>query len=389
MDIFTRADCRELIAEHGPPCVSLFLPTHRGGSEQDPIRFRKLLGRVEGKLADRGMRPAECREFLAPLQALLDDPTFWPNQCDGLAAFLSAGFLRVYRLPWAFQEELQVGRLFRVTPLLPLLFGDGRFFVLAISQNSVRLFQGTRFSVSPVDLKGVPGSLADALKTHDRDEVLTFYGRRRPVGGWETHFHGLGASVDEEKGDLLRYFRAIDRGLHEMLRQERAPLVLAAVGYYLPLYRETSTYPRLLKEGIEGSPDHLSDRELHDRAWPIVAPHFEEARKRAIALYHQLTGTGRATADVKQAIPAAYRGELEMLFVATGKRLWGTFGPEPDRLVLRDEPEASDEELVNFAAAHALRHGNAVYVLPSEEMPAGEFLAGLYHLPLPKHGKRP
>jgi hypothetical protein len=43
-----------------------------------------------------------------------------------------------------------------------------------------------------------------------------------------THFHGLGASADDEKGGLLRYFRAIDRGLHEMLREERAPLMLAA-----------------------------------------------------------------------------------------------------------------------------------------------------------------
>jgi hypothetical protein len=78
-----------------------------------------------------------------------------------------------------------------------------------------------------------------------------------------------------------------------------------------------------------------------------------------------------------------------MLFIATGKRLWGTFGTGPDGLVLRDEPEAGDEELVNFAAAQALRHGNPVYAFPPEEMPTGEALAAVYHLPLPKHGNRP
>jgi hypothetical protein len=37
---------------------------------------------------------------------------------------------------------------FHIKPLLPLLSGDGRFYVLALSQSEVRLLQGTRYSVS-------------------------------------------------------------------------------------------------------------------------------------------------------------------------------------------------------------------------------------------------
>lgn len=33
---------------------------------------------------------------------------------------------------------------FHVTPLLPLLAGDGHFFVLALSQNQIGLLEGTR-----------------------------------------------------------------------------------------------------------------------------------------------------------------------------------------------------------------------------------------------------
>jgi hypothetical protein len=177
MDLFTRTDLRALLGEHERPRVSLFLPTHRGGSEEDPIRFRKLLGQAEERLVAHGLRSAAARELQAPLHSLLEDVSFWPNQCDGLAVFLARDFLRVYRLPWTFQEELDVGGLFLVAPLLPLLTGDGRFYVLAFSQNRVRLFQGTRFTVSPVDLKGVPRNLAEALRTHDRDEVLTYHAR--------------------------------------------------------------------------------------------------------------------------------------------------------------------------------------------------------------------
>jgi hypothetical protein len=365
------------------------MPAHRGGAEEDPLRFRKLLVQAEERLAAHGLRPSEARELLSPLHALREDISFWPNQCDGLAVFLARDFLRVYRLPWAFAEELEVGGVFHVAPLLPLLQGEGRFYVLAISQNSVRLFQGTRFTVSPVDLKGVPRNLAEALRTHDRDEVLTFHTRLTSGGSWGAIFEGHGVGIDDKKDDLLRYFQSIDRALHPVLREEQAPLVLAAVDYLQPIYREASTYPHLLKKGIEGSPDRLSERDLHDRAWAIVGSHFQENVRRAMACYQQALAAGKATADVNAIVPAAYRGEVETVFVALGKHLWGTLDPGTNEVVVHEQPQPGDEDLLNLAAIHTLRHGNTVYVLRPEDMFGGKLLAALYHLPLLKHGKRP
>lgn len=389
MDLFTQADLKNLLAEHERPRVSLFMPTHRGGAEADPIRFRKLVVQAEERLLTHGLRAVEAREFLAPLQSLLEDITFWPNQCDGLAIFLARDFLRVYRLPWTFEEELEVGGLFHVAPLLPLPHGDGRFYVLALSQNGVRLFQGTRFTVSPVDLKGVPRNLAEALRTHDKDEPLTFHTRPTSGGTWGAIFSGHGVGIDDEKDDLRRYFQSIDRGLHEVLREEKAPLVVAAVDYFLPIYRAASSYPHLLDKGIEGNPDRLSEKELHDRAWTLVASYFQEALRRAIAVYHQAAGTGRAMSDANRIIPAAYRGEVETVFLALGKHLWGTLDPGANEVVLHEQPQPGDEDLLNFTAVHTLRHGNTVYALRAEEMPEGKILAAISHLPLPHHGKRP
>jgi hypothetical protein len=314
---------------------------------------------------------------------------FWPNQCNGLAVFLARDFRRIFRLPWTFPEEVEVGGFFSVAPLLPLLHGDGRFYVLALSQNSVRLFQGTRFTVSPIDLKGVPRNLAEALRTHDTDNVLSFHSRPTSGGSWGTIFEGHGVGIDDRKDDLRQYFHSIDRGLHDVLREERAPLVLATVDYFLPIYREAGSYPYLLEKVIEGNPDRLSEKELHDRAWAIVEPHFQAALRQAIALYHQVARTGRATSDVKQVVPAAYRGEVQTAFVALGKHLWGTLDPGTSAVSLHEQPQSGDEDLLSFTAIHTLRHGNTVYGLRPEDLPSGDFLAAIYHLPLPKHGKRP
>ena len=60
----------------------------------------------------------------------------------GLALFLAEGFFRRFRLPTAFVETVAVNRRFMVNPLIPLLSERDLFFVLALSQNQVRLLRG-------------------------------------------------------------------------------------------------------------------------------------------------------------------------------------------------------------------------------------------------------
>jgi hypothetical protein len=334
------------------------------------------------------MRRAEVQEFLGPARALLEDPAFWKNQSEGLAFFLAAAFVRAYRLPVAFAELVAVAPRFHVTPLLPFLSDNGRFFVLALSANAVRLLQGTHYGVSEVDLRGVPHSLAEALLTHDTDNVLTFHAR--PVGGigsWGAIFSGHGVGIDDAKDDLLRYFQKIERGLHPLLREEKAPLLLAAVDYLLPLYRKANTYPRLLDEGVEGNPDRLSNKELHARAWELVGPRFHRAQEGAVAQYRQLAGTGRTTRELQEVVPAAFAGQVETLMLARGRQQWGTFDTASLRVEEHDWAEPGDEDLLNLAAVHTLRHGQTVFAVEPGEVPEGGLAAAVFCLPLPKRGR--
>lgn len=390
MDLFTRDDLRTLLEPRSGPCVSLYLPTHRGGSEADPIAFRKLLSSAQDDLVRLGKRTSEAREFLEPLHRLVDDPLFWRNQCDGLAVFLAPDFLRIYRLPWTFSEEHLVGDAFLISPLLPLLHSDGRYYVLALSQNSVRLYQGTRFTLSPVDLKGVPRNLREALRTHDRDEVLTYHTRPTSSGSWAAIFEGHGVGIDDEKDDLLLYFQRVDRGLHAVLREERVPLVLAAVDYLQPIYRQANTYPHLLQQGVEGNPDRWNGKELHEKSWQLVEPYFQESIRQAVGLFRQALGTGRASEVPEEVIPAAFRGEVQVLFLNEKRHVWGTFDRQAWQVCLHESPQPGDRDLSNDAAIETLRRGHSVYALANGEMPSRSPLAALYHLPLAKHfGKRP
>jgi hypothetical protein len=391
MDLFTRDDVKTLLAEHPSPCVSLFMPAHRGGSEEDPIRWRKHLAEAEGRLVQTGRRAAEVKEFLAPARRLLEDITFWKNQCDGLAAFLAPRFLRLFRLPLAFKDQVVVANRFSILPLLPALSSNGKFFILALSQNAVRLLLGTHHSVSEIDVKGVPQNLAEALLTHEAMQPFSFYGRRagEGPGSWGGIFHGHGVGVDDTKEELLHYFQKIDRGLHPLLRDEKAPLILAAVDYLQPIYREANTYTDLVERGIEGNPDRLSNKELHDQAWPLVKPFFEEARHRAAAQYRQLAGTGQASGDLEAVVAAAHEGRVETLFVALGRPAWGVFDPSTGRLERHEQALFGDADLLDLAASYTIAHGRTVYAVEPEQVPSGTDVSAIFCLPLSKHGKRP
>jgi hypothetical protein len=378
MDILHREDLQALLASTKGPCVSLYLPTHRGGAEQDPIGWKNLLVRAEEGLVAAGQRGPDARDLLAPARRLLDDSLFWKAMSDGLAYFLAPDVRQVYRLPVAMPEKVVVGRAFHVKPLLPLLAEGGRFYVLAFSQHRVRLLQGTPHAVQEVDLKGVPQGLAEALRFHETNEPLVFSRPRPSRGAWSAFFHGHGVGFENHKDDLLYYFQQIDRGLQSLLHEERAPLVLASVEYLWPLYRQANTYPHLFPEGIAGNPDHLSDAELHDRASALLRPTFQAARQKAVALLAENAGTGYSSTDFEEVIRAAHQGRVEVLFVAADRDAWGAFDAQTESVMRHEEPRPGDEEQLDFAARHVLLHKGLVYAVKANEVPGGELTAALF-----------
>ncbi len=384
MEVLTRDDLETLMEKHRTRCISIFMPTHRAGKEtrQNPIRFKNQLDEAEERLLAGGLREPEAKQMLEPAQKLLNDRPFWQRQSDGLAVFLSPSVFRCFRLPFNFEELVVVTDRFHIKPLLPLLSGDGRFYVLALSQNELRLLQATRYSVSEVDLEGVPESLSTALRYDVPEESLQWHtsGRAGTGGGRAGVFHGHGVGTDDarHKKNILRYFQKVDNGLSELLGEERSPLVLAGVEYLFPIYREASTYPHLMEEGIAGNPEELSPRELHNRAWATVRPLFLKAQEEAANRYRELAGTEKASAELEKVLPAAYFGRVETLFVALGQQRWGTFDPDPGEIRLHHEAEPGDQDLLDFAAVHTLLNGGTVYALELGEVPDRAPLAAVF-----------
>ncbi len=381
MDLLSRDELKTLIQTRVGPCVSIYMPTHRAFPEtkQDPIRFKNLLREAEERLKGAGLRSPEARRLLKPAKALIKDGLFWQYQADALAAFISSdGFYR-YRLPFTFDELLVVTDRFHIKPLLHLFTNDGRFYILALSQNEVRLFQCTRYSIREVELEDVPRSLSEALQYDAPQKQLQFH-TQTPGGTGEraAMFHGHGVGKDDAKDNVLRFFYQVDHGLQKILREEQAPLVLAGLDYLLPIYRKANSYSYVMEEGIAGNPEGLKPEELQKEAWRVMELYFLKVRQEAMAQYKQLAGGDRASNKIEKIIPAARDGRVDLLFVAVGVQRWGTFDPVTFSIHLHEEPGPGDEDLLDFAALHTLLNGGTVYAVKPEEVPDETPLAAIF-----------
>ncbi len=380
-------ELKNLVENTQYPCVSLYMPTQKAGAEirQNPIRFKNLIREAEERLDKMEMRHTDAVDFLQPAKEL-DTNEFWQQQDHCLAIFRSPNIFRYYQLPIEFEELVVVSNQFHLKPLLHLINNDGRFFVLALSQDNIRFFQGTRYTINEVEVENLPKSLEEALNYDETAKagqfrIGTSKGSTINPSARPGEFHGQGSpDRDQHQKDILQFFYLINEALHERLQDEKAPLVLAGVEYLFPIYKEANTYHNLVEEGIAANVDIVKPEELQKQAWSIVEPTYTQTPQAITELYQQITGegTGRASSDLKEIIPAAYYKRVDYLLVPVTQQVWGDFDPETMAVDLHSEPQPDDQDMLDFAAIHTLLNGGAVYTVDPGELPDGVPAAAIF-----------
>lgn len=378
MKNLTLDQIKELAQQSASPSISIFLPTHRAGREtqQDPIRLKNLLRDAEKQLLDGGMRPREANSLLQSAQALLDDVNFWNHQHDGLAVFMAADDFHYYPLPFSVEELLVIAQSYYVKPVLPLFTNNGHYYILAISQNEVRLFDGTRYGVSQIALPdGIPANMEEALRLDDPQKTLQMH-----PGGGGGMFHGQGPGDEQQKVWIEQYLNLVDASLKEIFREQNAPLVLAGVDYLLPMYRKVSGYQNVMEEGITGNPEHLRPEELQEQAWRIVETYFQQETKKTVEQYQQLAGTDKATDNVEEIVAAAFNGRVDKLIVSVEHQIWGAFNPKDGKVTRSSNGQSKKHNLalLDFTAMNTLQNGGTVCALPQDDMPTDSPIAAVF-----------
>ena len=383
MDRLTRDDLDTLLAAESDCCLSLFMPTHRtGGPElrEDAIRFSNLVREADERLREQGCKGLALQQVQRSLEDLRNDEMFWRHQADGLAVFIAGEQRQTVRLPLKFEARCVVGPRFDITPLLPLLQGDGRFYVLAASQNHVRLLQGNRSEMHDIGADALPKSLRDALNIDEYQTHIQHHSMiGADIGGGPRgqaiyHGHGGGDMSVKKSDELLQFFRRIDNGLKEIFGVERVPLVFAGVEYLFPIFKEATGYRELVEEPVTGNPDQMSPQELHRKAWPLVESRFQKDRD--AELDRMAAAASPSSTNPAEILAAARTGRVETLFLLEGGQWFGRFADESGELTTTEVGDG--ENLLNLVAIQTLQNGGRVFTVPAERIPGGGLTAARF-----------
>jgi hypothetical protein len=378
MDILRKENIRKLSENKNHPSVSIFIPTHKEWNEmnKDITRYKNQLNKAEKILANI-IREKKLNNFLKPAKDLLDDTEFWNHQDLGLAVYFNKDEFKTFRLPMRVEEFLFVNSVYYIKPLLPVLIGNGRFFLLAFDQKKTKLYECSKYTIKELKIPDTITSLEEMLEFYDTERSLQFHSgiRQASTRGQGRNrgsvFHGQGTGTDEteHKKNLLDFAHIINTGVHKLLRDETAPLVIAAVEYLIPIYIKANSYPHLYEKHLQLNAEEFKKETLREKACALVKPVFEKDSKKAFSKYEQFSGNGKASSNIEDIIKASLGNRVEYLWVDINEHIWGKFNEADQEVEYEERLTPENKDLLDFAATQTLLNNGTVYALKRDEMP--------------------
>ena len=381
IDLLTTDSLAKLAAEQQTPCLSLYQTTHRSRPEndQDPIRFRNLVKKLEASLLQT-YSTVETRQLLEPFEALGHDDAFWKQSREGLAVLGSPGLFRIFQLQRPVPELTVVADSFHTKPLRRFLQSVDHYQILGLSLQKIQLFEGNRDVLDEIDLaSGVPATITDALG-EELTEAFSSVNSNGANGrsGGSTH-HGHGGKKDQVEIDAEKFFRAVDRAvLEHHSRPSGLPLMLAALPEHHALFRQVSHNAFLMEEGLMVNPNALPIDELRERAWQVVEPQYQARLAELNEEFGQARSEGLGDDDLTQVAEAASSGRVATLLIEADRQISGRINGATGQVAIADLSNPQVDDLLDDLGELVEKMGGEVVVIPAERMPVLTGLAATY-----------
>jgi len=363
VDIPTLPEIRALHAARADACVSINLTTtpHTQDVKASRIAFGNHAKAALAQLDSTGFDKRRRALLEAELTALGEDDAFWQLQAHSLVVLATPDSVRTFRLATAIADAVEVSDRFHLKPLLRAVAFPQHAFVLALSENAVRLVEV--FADLPavaVRVPDLPQSAADA------------------VGRASVNNLTQGTRLANAQGQtvlLRQYARQVDASLRPILAGRETPLILAATDPLGPIFRAVNSYPGLAAEGIATSPDRFSEHELAQSARAILDRVYEKAVETAKGLYQTRLGQRRATTDLDEAARAATNGAVEMLLVDIDRTFPGSVGETDGTVTLASAAGPTSYDVIDEIAGRAILAGARFLGVRRTDIPGGAPLA--------------
>ncbi len=363
-DVPTRAQLDRLLAGRESSSVSIYLPTSPSSrGEAERIELKNLAGEASRQLRQAGAPGSDLAAIEDELADLVDDNEFWRHQARSLAIFVTPTTSTTFRLANNLTSMVEVSDRFHLKPLLRAVTFPHSAFLLALSQNGVRLLEiAPDLEPAEVEIADLPTDVASAVgKSSIKD--------RAPSGRVQ--------GSEGQKTRMRQYARQIDQALRPLLNGLDLPLILAAAEPIDSIYRSVNSYPHLLATSLPGNPEAVSEGELAERARRLLDDLYAAELRTTQETYALRASQRRASSDIADVARAATYGLVDTVLVDIDESVPGYVDEETGAVSFDETDDAANYGVVDEIARRAWLNGGKVLAVRRDDIPGKGSVAAI------------
>ncbi|MDP2813738.1 MAG: hypothetical protein Q8N92_04735 [Erysipelotrichaceae bacterium] len=358
------------------PFISLYQTTQVHPLDKGNIITFKNLMKEALKLIEERYDKRIVEKYASQLQEIISDLDFWLYATQGIAVYVNQDECVVFRLSQPVENQVFVSDSIYIRPAIATFQNQINAYVLALAKDHFNVYECDAVSIKPVELPdSIETTLKEVLGDQKTDAFVGFgsTGTRNSTG----LFYGQGGKKEEVDVDTEKFFRYVDKTVHEELSKKKPiPVILTSVSKNQTVFRKISNNPFLSVEGIPISPDSVSVEELCEHTRAVLQPAKRKRLQTLVERGAKALADERASDHVDEVATAAVAGQIESLLIDYEKRYLASIDWQTMKIVKRSGEH--DTDLFDEIAKVVLKNRGKVYIIDSAMMPTTTGICAIY-----------
>lgn len=346
--------------------VSLAMELHADtlSHDKDSIQLENLvkeaINHLEGSDIDDKVALRE------QLNSVLDHRAELINATGGLAVYVTPDNFYYYHLAVPVESHFSVSDMPYVLPLLANFQYTREYHLLALDQDSIRIFEGKNGRLEEIDLSEYDNAPVDqdtALGTELDESTLT-HGTYSGGSAQQT-YHGHDDTNDQKEVDRNRYFQRVDDFVYRAFSNpHKKALVLYSVDENQSAFRDISSNEFLAQTSVNGSATGLATSEIEENVSKAIDELIAHQRNELFEELNETTPDNRIENMPNDLAAASLQGQIEKLYIEENFSLKGSITEQGQY-----DESSEKNDFVDRLIQNVIRTDGEVYVLDDNELP--------------------
>lgn len=330
-------------------CITLVMNTHRTKPDnlQDAILLKNLIKEAEDRV--NTLENKQVAQSIVQKLKGIENSIDHNYNLDSLVVFVNEHIAEFTRLPISVENRVILDNSFATRDLIRAMHSESNYYVLALSQQKVRLIEALN------------------------DKVVQEVGEPFPIENDQFYTTNSGEQADagRVRSLIAEFFNRVDKAVNNQRKDHPLPVLICTeegnFHEYLKIVDDKNSIldARLNKNRLDEK-DHAIVRE----AWEIVQDYIAKRNNERIAELEKAVGTGNFLSDMNDIWQALNQGRIKTLFIENGLYQPGIISENGVELVddNRKHESGVTDDVYDELIEVNLSFGGEVVFLPKDKL---------------------